>query len=325
MSTSPNDIAYFRPAPTVDTGIPGGPILAAQLHDDLGELTPDRGRYIAVVSLLAPSSQKLAAAVFWSGAADYIEVIDVDRGRLTRVSDSELIFVDDSSARAHRDSALRAAAGIRMPVLVDTRPDDAGRRRISNDVYDLPWRIGTRLGSAAGYLGALRTEPESVRAHRLRWEQRIFTDLHAGVYRAGFLERQSEYERQVLDVAGFLADLDAAVAAEAYLGGAAPGLADLWAFTLLVRFDHVYGPLFRLHALRLTDYPALLDYVRRLYRDPVLRATTDFDAITLGYYYGISSLRRSVVPLGVRDRYLLTDAVSAVVRTTARNAGRDHE
>ncbi len=306
--------AYFAPAPDVDTGIRGGPILLPEIHDGVGNLNADEGRYVAVVNLLAPSSQKLAAAILWSDADRYIEVIDVTRGRLSRAPGSKPRFVTDVVAADRRDAAVAAAGGIRLPLLVDTQPD---RWTVTNDVYALPWRIGAQLGDPSSILSlSLAAEDPGVRARRLDWERRIFRDLHAGVYRAGFLESQSAYEEQVAAVAQFLADADAAVRQLPYLGGEAPGLADLWAFSLLVRFDHVYGPLFRLHSLRLTDYPALLAYARRLYRDPVLRATTDFDAITIGYYHGIRSLRRSVVPLGVRDRYLLDELTGPPSDTT---------
>lgn len=301
--------SFYSPAPDVRIGIEGGPILRSGIRDELPHLVPEQGRYIALVSLLAPSSQKIAAAVFWAEADEIVKVVDVVRGPLRRGADGTAVPDTAGPDITQLRSALAATHGIRLPGIVDTRATvvTGGENAVSNDVYALPWRIATQLAPPSSILHAAAEESTQETADRVARERRIFTDLHAGVYRAGFLSDQAQYDAQVDATVRYLADLDALLRERPYLSGERPGLDDLWAFTLIVRFDHVYGPLFRLHRTRITDHPALLDWARRLYQDPILRGTTDFDAITQGYYVGIASLRRSVVPQGVRDRHLIAD------------------
>lgn len=300
-STGTGSPPYFQPSPGLRIGIRGGPILHPEIHDELPRLSRDRDRYVAFVSLLAPSSQKLAAAVFWAGAAESVTVVEVARGRRFRQDATGSLHLDALGRDAERlQRVLHAAAGVRLPALVDTATG-----RVSNNVYALPWRLATQLATPAQRFAAVAAESTHAAAERVAREERLFTDLHAGVYRAGFLTEQDEYDEQVAATGALLGELDARLGRHPYLSGERPGLDDLWAFTLIVRFDHVYGPLFRLHRYRVTDFPALLDWARRLYADPVLRATSDFDAITAGYYGGIPALRREILPQGVRDRHLL--------------------
>lgn len=55
-------------------------------------------------------------------------------------------------------------------------------------------------------------------------------------------------------------------------------------FATLVRYDTVYATHFRCTRYRLTDFPALWRFTRRIFQIPGIAQTVDFDEIRRGYY-----------------------------------------
>ena len=136
------------------------------------------------------------------------------------------------------------------------------------------------------------------------WTARVFRDLHVGVYRAGSVRVQDDYQEEVDRVERLLCDVDARLAESPYLVGEQTTDADVWLYCLLVRFDQVYSPAFRLHRYRVRDFPSLHRFTRELYGRPLFSTTTSFDAISYGYYRGIPFLDRGITPVGPGDLFL---------------------
>ena len=66
----------------------------------------------------------------------------------------------------------------------------------------------------------------------------------------------------------------------------------------LIRFDVAYHGLFKCNLRRLTDYPNLSAYLKRLYEVPGVAGTVDFDHIKRTYY-SIKKVNPSrIVPKG---------------------------
>jgi putative glutathione S-transferase len=61
-------------------------------------------------------------------------------------------------------------------------------------------------------------------------------------------------------------------------------LADLLAFTPLVRFDAFYSPLFRIGQKRLADFSQLTAFVRPVFDIPGIASTVRLDQIIAHYY-----------------------------------------
>jgi putative glutathione S-transferase len=195
--------------------------------------------------------------------------------------------------------ALSTGSTARTPTLVDV----PSQRVLSNDPYRLPYalrELARKRPSDEPAGLSLAADPEGER----HWDARIFMELHVGVYRAGFVTSPELYQRTVEGVHRFLLDLDARLADRAYLFGDEPTPTDLWLFSLLVRFDQVYGPGFRLHRYRIRDFGHVLRYLRALYSIPACAFTTDFEAISAGYFLGIPALNRGIVPVGPDDLFL---------------------
>ena len=66
----------------------------------------------------------------------------------------------------------------------------------------------------------------------------------------------------------------------------------------LIRFDVAYYGLFKANLRRISDYPSLNAYTRRVYNIPEIKEVVNFDHIKTGYYL-IKALNPSrIVPKG---------------------------
>lgn len=113
---------------------------------------------------------------------------------------------------------------------------------------------------------------------------RLFNGLSNAVYRAGKAQRQDEYEHATASVYATLHALEERLSNQTYLFGEAITAADLRLFATLVRYDTVYATHFRCTRYRLTDFPALWRFTRRIFQIPGIAQTVDFDEIRRGYY-----------------------------------------
>lgn len=113
---------------------------------------------------------------------------------------------------------------------------------------------------------------------------RLFNGLSNAVYRAGKAQRQDEYEDATASVYATLHALEERLSNQTYLFGGTITAADLRLFATLVRYDTVYATHFRCTRYRLTDFPALWRFTRRLFQMPGIAQTVDFDEIRRGYY-----------------------------------------
>ncbi|WP_175821638.1 glutathione binding-like protein [Burkholderia sp. BCC0419] len=293
---------FFPPEGYV-LGIPGGPILPQQIfRSPLMErrLQAGKNRYSLVYSAVAPSGQKLALAVICAGLLDTIGVLCVEEGKLshTRSDDANaLVWTPFDAADA---VIVQIARQYRLPALVDLETHSV----VSNDPYTLPYKIIFDLGSEHDSNDDVLNAARMRRDDHVAIEQDLFYNLHAAVYRSGFLDGQASYDAEVAKVYDYLHRLDATLVNERYLAGDALSIADLWLFSLLIRYDNVYATAFRLHKYRLRDFSGIWRYVRRLYQKEAFCLTTNFDVISRGYFLGIPALNRGVVPRGPDDLFL---------------------
>jgi putative glutathione S-transferase len=127
------------------------------------------------------------------------------------------------------------------------------------------------------------------------WNERIYAKVNNGVYRAGFARSQEAYEKAYDDVFETLDALDAHLAANRYIAGAALTEADIRALPTLVRFDVAYYGAFRCNKKKISDYDNLGGYVRGLYQLPGVAKTVNTDIYKAGYY----SMSQERNPLGI--------------------------
>lgn len=127
---------------------------------------------------------------------------------------------------------------------------------------------------------------------------RLYSGLNNGVYRAGFATTQEAYDEAYGAVFATLDDLEDRLARGGpFLSGAGLTETDLRLIVTLVRFDVAYHGLFKCNKRRIADYPALSAYLVRMLEVPGLRGTVDLEHIKRGYH----SIRH-VNPTGIVPR-----------------------
>lgn len=159
--------------------------------------------------------------------------------------------------------------------------------RMFNSAFD---GIGARPGNY--YPEPLRAEIDAI-------NQRIYSNVNNGVYKAGFATSQEAYEEAVEPLFETLDWLEQRLSKQRYLLGDALTEADWRLFTTLIRFDSVYVGHFKCNVRRIEDYPNLWAYTRELYQYPGVAATVDMHHIKHHYYESHDTINPSgVVPVG---------------------------
>lgn len=127
----------------------------------------------------------------------------------------------------------------------------------------------------------------------------IFSRINNGVYQAGFARTQEAYSEAVTILFEALDTLEARLANQPYLLGETPLEPDWRLLPTLARFDVGYYSAFKCNLRALRDYPRLSDYFKRLYQQPGIADTIDFDVYRAGYH-SRSPLRNphGIVPVG---------------------------
>ena len=265
-----------------------------------------------------------------SGFRDRIAAAEVEPGRYW-------LYVSKACPWAHRTLVVRALKGLEkaMPVFyaapemlshgweyadggirylyelyARTKPDYTGRvtvpvlwdskvgRIVNNESSEILRMLNTEFGPLATrrlpdlYPAALRKEIDAV-------NERVYRTVNNGVYRAGFASAQEKYDQAVTALFATLDWLERRLAKRRWLCGRQFTEADVRLFTTLVRFDAVYYSHFKCNLRRLTDYPRLWRYARRIHALPGVARTVDLHEIRAHYYRSMPEINPSgIVPRG---------------------------
>jgi putative glutathione S-transferase len=176
--------------------------------------------------------------------------------------------------------------------------DSRSGRIVNNESSEIVRMLDTDFGPlatrklAALYPAALRREIDAV-------NERVYRTVNNGVYRAGFATAQAKYDDAVTALFATLDWLERRLAKRRWLCGRQFTEADVRLFTTLVRFDAVYYSHFKCNLRRLTDYPRLWRYARRIHALPGVARTVDLDVIKAHYYRSMPEINPSgIVPRG---------------------------
>lgn len=185
-----------------------------------------------------------------------------------------------------------------VPVLWDT----ATRTIVNNESADILRILDRDFAAFANNTVELR--PAALEAEIERVNDRLYTDFNNGVYQAGFAGSQKAYDEAVQKVFATLDWMEDRLAHSRWLVGDRLTETDIRAFVTLIRFDLAYYGLFKCNLRALSDYPAVLAYLRRLLEIPAFAASVRPDHIKAGYY-SIKALNPSgIVPAGPQLDYV---------------------
>lgn len=256
-----------------------------------GPYTPEPGRYHLYVAWNCPWAHRALLARAILGLQDAISVSYARPRRTDQgwVYDAEGEYADpELGVGAIHKVYARQRPGytgrLTVPVLWDRRTEQI----VSNESADIIRMFG-RFGRGPDLY------PEAHRAKIDAWNDRIYATLNNGVYRAGFARTQEAYDEAVTEVFATLDAIEDRLAGHDWLAGDGFTEADLRLFPTLARFDVAYHYAFKCNIRRITDYPALWAYARRIYAMPGVADTVRFRVYKQGYF-SPSELRN---PLGI--------------------------
>lgn len=252
-----------------------------------GGFKAEAGRYHLYISLACPWAHRTLIFRALKGLQDMITVSVVNMGMGSdgwtfepgpgvipdAVGQSK--FMHQVYTRAVPDYSGR----VTVPVLWDkvkgtiVSNESSELIRMFNSAFD---EIGAKPGDY--YPQALRTEIDAI-------NERVYSTVNNGVYRAGFATTQEAYEAAVVPLFETLDVLEARLSNQRYLVGEQITEADWRLFTTLMRFDPVYVGHFKCNIRRLVDYENLWGLTRELYQIPGVKETVDMGHIK-GHYYG---------------------------------------
>jgi putative glutathione S-transferase len=269
-----------------------------------GGFPAEAGRYHLYVSLACPWAHRTLIFRALKGLTDLIsvDVVHPDMG------DDGWTFATDhpgtTGDRLHGAAFLRdiytradprASGRVTVPVLWDK----ARRTIVSNESSEIIRMFNAAFDGLTGNTDDYWPEPLRDRIEAVN--DRVYSGLNNGVYRAGFATTQPAYDEAVAQVFDTLDWLDDLLSRQSFVAGDRVTEADWRLFPTLVRFDAVYHGHFKCNRARLVDYPNLWAYARHLYQWTRVAATVNLDHITRHYHRSHPSINpHRIVPVGPR-------------------------
>jgi len=202
-----------------------------------------------------------------------------------------------NNAEFLRDVYLAADDNYSGRVTVPVLWDKKRRTIVSNESSEIIRMFNSAfdgVGATPGdfYPEALREEIDAV-------NERIYSGINNGVYKAGFATAREAYEEAVTNVFATLDWVEERLGRQRYLLGNEITEADWRLFTTLVRFDPVYVGHFKCNVRRIADYPNLSGYTRDLYQQAGVSETVFMEHIKRHYYESHDTINPTrIVPVG---------------------------
>lgn len=261
----------------------------------------ESGRYHLYVSLACPWAHRTLIFRSLKGLKDHIGVSVVHPDMM---SDGWSFATDYPGATGDqlyslpfaRDIYLKAdpktSGRVTVPILWDREHETI----VSNESSEIIRMFNAAFDGITG-----NTEdywPEALRREIEPVNERIYSTLNNGVYKAGFATSQEAYDAAVHPLFETLDWLEARLATSRYLMRDRITEADWRLFTTLIRFDLVYHLHFKCNRARIVDYPNLWGYLRELYQWPGVRETVNFDHIVRHYHYSHDTVNpHRIIPI----------------------------
>jgi putative glutathione S-transferase len=183
---------------------------------------------------------------------------------------------------------------VSVPVLWD----HVSGRIVNNESADIIRMLNSEFDAFAEHPD-VDLYPEALRPEIDRINERVYTDVNNGVYRAGFARSQEAYEDAFDRLFTALAWLERLLGERRYVAGDVVTEADWRLFTTLLRFDAVYYVHFRCNGRLIADHPNLWAYARELFQVPGVQETVSFEEIKEHYYTTHDELNpKRIIPKG---------------------------
>lgn len=214
--------------------------------------------------IVYPLRRKKLPAEWWFGDQDESKDPVLQISRLSETYQKVFPTITDRSS---------------VPTLVDVKSGQA--------VNNNPDTLLNELALSWGEFAADRLAEFYPSAQRQEFQAAavdILNNINKLPGRVAAATSQAEYESLVKLFFDHLEKYNDLLQQQKYLWGEQLTQLDVRLFVTLVRFDLVYYYQNKLSYRRLSDYPALWAYAKRLYQLPAFKNNTDFQAIKQHYY-----------------------------------------
>jgi putative glutathione S-transferase len=276
--------------------------------DDQGRWPVEAGRYRLVVSLACPWAHRSIIVRRLLGLEDAIGLAVVDPVRDERgwrftldPDDRDPVLGIKFLSEAYLRTDPTYDGRVTVPAIVDTVSGEV----VTNDYPQITLDLSTEW-TRFHKPGA----PQLIPADRDEMDvliEEIYRDVNNGVYRCGFATSQEAYDAAYDVLFARIDVLEDRLEDRTYLLGDTFREVDVRLFTTLVRFDAVYHGHFKCNRQKLTEFPNLWAYARRLYQLPGFGETVDFDQIKRHYYVTHDNINPTgIVPKGPDPRVWLS-------------------
>ena len=271
-----------------------------QFHHSIG-IEPDNpyppatGRYNLYVGLGCPWAHRTLIVRSLKGLQSAISVTIVSP------SSDEGIWVlnqPESGCRTLPEVYNLAQPGYQGRCTVPVLWDKQTKTIVNNESAEIIVILNSQFNEFATN-SSLDLYPEVLRQKIDTWNDKIYHAVNNGVYRCGFAQSQSAYEKACEELFTVLDEIDTNLETNRYLCGEKLTLADVRLFTTLFRFDVVYYSLFKCNLRRIQDYKNLGAYLRDLYQIPGIADTCDLESVKRDYYGNLFPLNPGgIIPCG---------------------------
>lgn len=266
-----------------------------------GGFKAEKDRYHLYVSLACPWASRTLIMRVLKGLEDYISVSVVNPYMLENGwtfapypgASPDPLMDADYLYQVYLAAQPDYSGRVTVPVLWDKTQ----KTIVSNESSDIMRMFNRAFNDLTGnqedyYPSDLADEIDQINAY-------VYEHVNNGVYKTGFATDQAVYEEELGQLFDALDQLEARLEKQDYLVGDRQTEADWRLFTTLVRFDSVYFGHFKCNIRQLKDYPNLWAYTRRLYNQPGIAQTVDFDHIKTHYYGSHKTINpNGIIPIG---------------------------
>jgi len=183
-----------------------------------------------------------------------------------------------------------------VPILYDKKT----KRIVNNESAEIIRTLNAnaaRLGSSIQDNARLNLYPEVLHEQIDDLNDRIYTTINNGAYKAGFSSDQSVYANAFGAYFDTLSHLEAQLSSDKrpFLTGDTFTEADLRLYPTLYRHDPIYYVRMKLNAAKILDYPNLWRWLCRVYALPGVQKSNSLDHCKQGYF---GRSWNNTVPLG---------------------------
>ena len=254
----------------------------------------EEGRYHLYVSLACPWAHRTLIFRSLKQLEDYIDVTVVDATMLENGWEvSDPLYGFDYLYQLYLKADETYEGRVTVPVLWDKKTETI----VSNESADIIRMFNTAFNHLTG--NTQDFYPEALREAIDEVNDKVYSTINNGVYRAGFATTQQAYEEAFHALFDSLDWLEAKLSKQRYLAGDVITEADWRLFTTLIRFDAVYFGHFKTNKKMLADYDAITHYIRALYQVPGVAETVDMGHIKTHYYSSHLTINPTgIVPVG---------------------------